>query len=372
MITRAHNLLLVVPAKASVDALASMIALYTHLAHSNDHRQHVDEVSPSHLPPGLQFLSGSSQVRTEPLQQTEIIIDIAAADAVKKVTQEQLTGGTRLRLTAAPDSAVRRDQIEISVRSLPYDSVVVIGAADLEELGPLFTENADFFYSTPSVNIDHRAANEQFGTVNLVDITAGSVAEVMHELISAQTAGPLPPDVTTALYAGIVAGTDSFQKPTTTPRSFQTAAQLIQQQANRELVIQHLVKTKPLKIIKLLGSLYARLRREESVNLYWTSLEAGDFLESGALAEDIPVVMHELAGTIAGFNAALLLYQTTAGSRQYFAYVLLGPGLRTRRREIQELLTAAKENGALTFTIAAPSLEAAEKVAHEKMKQILP
>lgn len=371
LLTAASSLLLVTPPKASLDAIAAMISLALFLDQNTKERPlRLDPVSPAHVPAALQFLPGSSQVKTEPARQTEIIVDIAGPAAITDIRREQLTGGTRLRLAVA-DTALTREQVEVAVRRLPYDSVVIIGAADLEELGPTFTEHTDFFYSTPSLNIDHRAANEHFGTVNLVDITAGSVAEVMHELIT-NFPQSLTPNVATALYAGIVAGTDSFQKPSTTPRSFQVAAQLIEQQADRETVIQHLVKTKPLKLIKLLGSLYARLRCEESVGLYWTSLEASDFLESRASAEDIPAVMHELSNNIAGFTAAFLLYQTSTDSPQYFAYLMLGRGLKQRRREIQEVLGAAKENSALTFTITAPSLEAAEKTAHDKMRQILP
>src|SRR3989344_647990 len=194
--------------------------------------------------------------------------------------------------------------------ALPCDAVVVIGALDLEELGPLFANHADFFYNTPILNIDHRAANEQFGTVNLIDATAGSCAEVVYELLQHLASRKLAGDIATALYAGIVAGTDSFQKPSTTPRSFQTAARLIEADANREAVIQHLVKTKPLNLIKLTGAIYARLRYEEQVQLYWSILEPTDFQTSHSSSTDIPAAMKELTSNIAGFNATFVLYET--------------------------------------------------------------
>jgi len=184
------------------------------------------------------------------------------------------------------------------------------------------------------------------------------------------------PDIATALYAGIVAGTDSFQKPSTTPRSFQVAAHLIEHKADRETVIQQLVKTKPLKLIKLTGSIYARLSYEEQVRLFWSTLEAADFQTSGAASSDIPYVMHDLINNIAGFNAAFLLYQATTPLPNqpsvFTVYLVLGKGLTQRSREIQEILSATKQNGALIFSITAPTIEAAEKTAHDKIKQILP
>jgi len=373
IISRASSILLVVPEKASTDAIASMIGLYIHLQNNDKTTHHrIDQVSPSHLPSSLQFLAGSSQVKMEPLAQSEVIIDMVGPSGVSDVRHEHINGGIRVHLTFPPNTDISKDQLETSVRRLPYDAAIIVGATDLEDLGQLFTNNADFFYNTPVINIDHRPANEHFGTVNLVDITAGSSAEVALDFIENLNQNSIDTETATALYAGIVSGTDSFQKPSTTPRSFQAAAKLIDLEANREEVIQHLVKTKPLRLIRLVGSVYAHLHFEESVGLYWTILEANDFIESKATAEDIPSVMHELTNNIAGFNAAFLLYQTSNSSNQYFAYLLLGKGLSSRRREIQEILSATKENGALTFSINAPSIEAAEKVAHDKIRQITP
>lgn len=381
IINKASSLLLIVPAKASHDSLASMIAIYLSLQPTSDsnNSQLIDEVSPSHLPHTLQFLAGSAQIKTEPTLQPEIVIDIIDSLAVNNIRQEELNGSLRIHLSFAPSTNITKDQIEISIRALPYEAVIVIGASDLEELGDTFTKNADFFYNTPIINIDHRAANEHFGTVNLVDVTASSLAEIAYNLILDRN-NSINPEIATALYAGIVSGTDSFQRPSTTPRSFQIAAKLIEQKANREDVIQHLIKTKPLKLIKLIGSIYARLRNEDHTKLYWTVLEATDFIESGATAYDIPAAMQELTNNIAGFNAAFLLYESPPSPRtapkhsdqQFFVYLILGKGLRQRRQEIQEILSANKENGAITFNITALSVEAAEREAHDKIKQILP
>ena len=375
---RAHDVLLAVPEKASSDALASLVALYLALAdRASRAGATLAAISPSHLPRTLQFLAGSSQIKVAPTEQPEIILDIASAAPIKHIRPEELQGGTRLHISLPAGEVITKDKLETSVRLLPYDAAVIIGALDLEELGSLFAQHTDFFYSTPIINLDHRAANEHFGTINLVDITAGSSAEVTYDLINALNPERLPPNIATALYAGIVAGTDSFQRPSTTPRSFQVAAQLIEAEADREAVIQHLVKTKPLRIIKLTGAIYARLRYEESVGLYWTILEPTDFQESGATSNDVPQAMHELASNIAGFTAAFLIYETQPAApqdshRRYVVYLLLGKGLSSRRREIQELLAATGQNGALTFTVTAPSIEAAEQQAHEHVRQMLP
>ena len=83
--------------------------------------------------------------------------------------------------------------------------------------------------------------------------------------------------------------------------------------------------------------------------------------------------MQELANNIAGFNAAFLLYEPqTPTPNHYYTYLLLGKGLKPARREMQELLGATRENSALKLTIAAVSLEAAERSILEKIRGALP
>ncbi|MBI1833989.1 MAG: hypothetical protein HYR90_04150 [Candidatus Andersenbacteria bacterium] len=369
IIHRSSGVLLVVPEKPSADAFASMVATYlTLLEH---YKGNVDAVSPSHVPQQLQFLSGSSQVKMQPAYQPDVVLDIAGPQKVEDVRYESLRGGVRVHVVLSEGASVEKDNIETHVRALPYDAVLVFGAADLEELGDLFTKHADFFYGTPIINIDYRARNEHFGTVNLVDITASSVAEVTHELIRELVGDKLPPNIATCLYAGIVAATDSFQSPTTRPRAFELAAQLMNQEADKESVIQHLVKTKPLHLLKLSGRLYARLKHDEYGGIFWSLLKAVDFSDSGATSEDIPTALAELEKNIAGYNLALVLHEETPGER-YVAYISLGKGLRGRRDEILQQLAAKRINGLMTVAIIAPNLEEAEKQALQFARSVLP
>lgn len=369
LIHRASRLLLVIPAKPSFDAFSSMAALYLALLGVKDEKS-LDAVSPSHVPVNLQFLPGSSQVVMVPQEQPDVILDIAGPTKTLAIREEPLPGGLRLHITFPPEVKLTKDQLETLVRALPYDAAIVLGAADLEELGEIFTQHTDFFYNTPIINIDHRARNEHFGTINLVDITASSVAEATSNLIRTLQKNGLTSDIATCLYAGIVAATDSFQKPSTTPQAFQLAADFMQAGADKEAVIQHIVKTKPLSLLKLLGRTFARLRYEEGGGLYWSLLRPLDFSESGASSDIIPDVMRELTSNIAGFNAAFLLDERQSG--QYSIYLLLGKGLTSRREEIQSNLEAQKQNSALVFTMSAPSLAAAESTALQKIRAILP
>jgi nanoRNase/pAp phosphatase (c-di-AMP/oligoRNAs hydrolase) len=368
VIQKSPNILLLVSAKPSADAFASMVALY--MALLNRQKGEIDAVSSSHVPRNLQFLPGSSQTSMQPKVQPEIVMDVAGPSTITHMRHDQLNGGMRLHITLSEGAEINKEHIEVHVRQLPYDAVIVFGISDLEALGDVFTHHADFFYNTPVINIDHRANNEHFGTVNLVDITASSIAEITYELIQDLTRNDIEPGIATALYAGIVAATDSFQKPSTTPRAFKLAADLMYKLAYKESVFQHLVKTKPLHLLKLAGRTYARLRYDEYGQLFWSILRPLDFQESGAKPEHISEVMRELSNNISGYNAAFILYEDTHG--RYTVYLLLGKGLTKRRQDIQQKLEAKRENGALLVTIPASSLEEAEEAALERVRTILP
>jgi len=369
LIDRASRVLLIVPERASLDAIASMIALYLVLQERFEDR--IDEVSAQHVPTNLQFLAGSSQVRTQPEAQHEVTLDIAGPTGVDDIRTTPLQGGVRVHVTLPAGSEVTKDELETTVRVMPYDLVIVLGAADLEELGDTYTNHTDFFFSTPIINIDHVAKNEHFGTINIVDITTGSVAEVVYELIESMLGTEEIDSATaTALYAGVVAGTDSFQRPSTTPRSFQVAARLMEREADRDAVIQNLVKTKPLSLLKLSGRLYARLRYDEHLLLYWSIVRGVDFQESEAEREDLPRAMFELANNISDFNVAFVL--SAEEDNTFTSYILLGKGLQPRRAEITERLSATGQDGLLQVSVPASSLEDAEAKTLELARSIVP
>lgn len=373
---RSDNILLLVPPKPSADAFASCLSTY--LALLEHHPGHIDAVSPSHVPPALQFLPGSSQIIMEPQTEPQIILDIAGPTTIKQVRHHSLEGGLRIHISLPAQQssksevgpALTKDSIEVHVRALPYDALITFGTTDLEELGPLFTNHADFFYNTPIINIDHRSSNEHYGTVNLVDITASSIAEVTHEFISTLKDINITGNIATCLYAGIVAATESFQKPSTTPHAFALAADLLNHQADKELVIQNLVKTKPLPLLKLSGRAFARLRYDEHGRLFWTLLKDVDFRDSGADSDLITDVMHELESNISGFNVAFIIYPTQ--SNTYAACVKLGKGLLKRRQDIQKELGATRLNGLLHLPLPTNSIEQAEDQALEKIRKIVP
>jgi hypothetical protein len=228
-----------------------------------------------------------------------------------------------LRITVRPAPHVAADaQVALERGAYPWDCVVTLGSPRLHALGELFTAHAPFFYQTPLVNIDRGTANEFFGTVNLVPATAGTIAEVVTDLLEVLGGTHLfSPEIATCLLAGITAATQSFRAPTTTPRTFQVASLLTEQNADRQTVIRRLFHTHTLPELRLLGRALTRME-ELSPRALWSFLSQQDFTEHDASPDLVPTVFQELLQWVGDQRTALLTFERPVGSLE--ALVALG------------------------------------------------
>lgn len=321
LLTRSQRgVLLIVPAEPSADALATALALSLAL---DGLGKTPTLVSSSHVPPLLQFLPGSSQVRAGITQSPELRLEIPlGGQRPSHVHWEVL--GDHLRITVQPerDLPFPETDVRVSRGAYPWDLVVTVGVKNLHALGATFTDHARFFYDTPIVNIDRGSANEFFGTVNLVPAIPGTVAEVAMDLLEALGGvNLLTPEVATSLLAGVIAGTDSFRSPTTSPKTFQTASQLIEQEADHAAIVRHLFRTHALPELRLLGRALARLQ-ELGGNLLVSTLKQSDFTESGTTPDTVPSVLSELVEWSGERRPAALAFERQAGALE--ALVSLG------------------------------------------------
>jgi len=78
-----------------------------------------------------------------------------------------------------------------------YDLIIIAGTPDIEALGGIYTANPEFFYQVPVVNIDCHSANEEYGQINLVDITAVATAEIVFNLLCDYDRSVIDEDIAT-------------------------------------------------------------------------------------------------------------------------------------------------------------------------------
>lgn len=219
-----------------------------------------------------------------------------------------------LEIYLSPQSGVwSQKDIRTHETDYKYDLIVAIDTPDLESLGRIYEDNADFFYRTPIINIDSNTANEHFGQINHIELTATSTSEIIYNIYENINRHFIDENTATLLLAGMINKTKSFKSNNVTPQTLAAASQLVSLGARREEIIHNFYRTRNISTLKLWGRALARLKADEALGLVWTILTRDDFILSAASTDDIEDVIDELLINSPSASAILILYEDNGG-----------------------------------------------------------
>ena len=238
----------------------------------------------------------------------------------------------------------------------PFDVIVCLGAQEKESFGALTDHMSDLFYEVPVINIDNSGANDRYGKINIVQVTASSVSEMCADLLEKLSEDVLTESVAQCLLTGVISATDSFQNKNTTPQSLRLASRLMDVGADQQTIIKNLYKTQPLPLLKLWGRVMSKMQWDERVKLVWATITKEDFSFSGASGNDLTYILDKLKENYTAGKIFLLLFQENGSVHGVVNFSRLGED-----SALTEQLRATKKNGAYTFDCPQSSLAKAEK-----------
>ncbi|MFA4873206.1 MAG: hypothetical protein WC659_04705 [Patescibacteria group bacterium] len=312
IIERSKSILLTFRKNWSVDALTSALAVSQVLTRME--KSNTIAASGFEAPAHLAFLPGIDRVRPSLEAMRKFIITLALRNAeVEEFTYDIVDGKLVISIIPRKGFFAPHD-VTTGSSDWRYDLVMVFDTPDLESLGGLYTESPEFFYRTPTVNIDHTTHNEHYGKINLIDVTAAATAEVVANLFTSWDMKLVDDAVATNLLTGITAETESFRLPTVTPQTLSLASQLVSMGAKREEIVSNLYRTKTVASLKLWGRALARLKQDTLAQCVWSVLPATDFERAGGTVDDLVGVMDELMVSIPKTRIALLIAETAANA----------------------------------------------------------
>lgn len=308
LIEKSKKILLVAKEHPDEDLIAAMIALALVLEKIN---KEIDMVCTGFFPTSLSFLPHYKRIKNEVKASKNFVISLDTSKVkVAQFSYDFDEDGNRLNIFITPEGGeFNSEHLSTKTTGFGYDLIIILGSPDLESLGPLYEKSAGLFYETPIINIDHSSSNEQFGEVNLIDPKATSVSEVLYSIIESFGADLIDENVSTALLAGIVASTRSFQADNTSPQAFSVAASLISFGADQQKVVKSMLKNKTLPYLKLWGRALARLKRDSASKFTWTLLTSQDFKKTNARQEDFQGLENELFLAMPETEIAAILYE---------------------------------------------------------------
>lgn len=222
------SVLITFASNPSPDSVAAALAFYLSLKSSG---KKVAVVSSSPVTVRDSNLVGLDKVKTE-LGGNNLVITLnVPEDRVDKVTSN--TEGGHLNLIINPrDGAepVTEKDIVFSYSGAIADLIVVVGAADLKDVGQLVDTENELFTSSTIANISNQVGS--FGAINITD-PSSSNSELVTALLK-ELGLPMDVDIANNLMSGIEAGTDNLSSPNMTADTFEALAVLYRTGARRQ------------------------------------------------------------------------------------------------------------------------------------------
>lgn len=150
-----------------------------------------------------------------------LALGIALMETGKKVTLTTIDP-VPYKYRFLPGSHLIKEWKEVNDRE--YNYLIVLDCSDLSRLEPL---SQDLFVRERMINIDHHVSNEFFAEYNYVDTGAGSVGEIIFELLKKMNI-KITSDMALCLYVAVCTDTGSFRYSNTSARTHRIAAQLLE------------------------------------------------------------------------------------------------------------------------------------------------
>ena len=265
------------------------------------------------LPKTLSFFTCNNEVcGTLPQLRRTVLTIQTEKTPVHTLSHEQ--GDQTLRIELTPSAGMwKPEDIHINTEGYRYDLIILIGARDLNAIGPLFEQYADFFHDTPIINIDHSPENEHFGQINIVDINSTSCSEVCFELFERTDTSAVDENIATCLLTGMIHKTKSFRGPQVTPKTLRVAGQLVAKGAKRDEIVQKLYKTKSVAALKLWGRALSRLKSNTELHIIWTMLTKQDFASTEGNPEDLHSIVDDILSTTPESQIVAILFERGQG-----------------------------------------------------------
>jgi phosphoesterase RecJ-like protein len=308
-IKKAKKILILGHQKPEGDFLGAALALETALKNLE---KTVEVVISDSLPEIYSFLPNTKNLKNE--------IEMVEGKILRIDTEKYPVSGMKyqkndkhLDIILESDKNLKFQFVEI-INGIPKpDLIIVLDTADVEKIDSAYDKNTELFFEVPVINIDHHAGNEYFGSVNLVDLTATSTCEILVSLFEALGVKIADPDTATCLLTGIIADTQSFRSPSTTPKSLTVAAQLLAAGGRQQEIITHLYKKRPMALLKLWGEMLAGISLDKTHRFAWTKVQMSELEGTGITATDVFDAADELLSNTPDADTILILCEVAKG-----------------------------------------------------------
>lgn len=190
-----------------------------------------------------------------------------------------------------------------------YNLVIVFDSGDLRYAGV-----HDHLKRLPSgyklINFDHHVTNERFGQLNIVLPEASSTSEIVYRFFT-ENGIAMDDRMATSLLTGLYTDTSNFSNAATTPLAIEAASKLMAAGARHLEILRHLLRDKPVDVLRIWGILLSRLRLNQEFDVAATYLLRSDV--GGGPTDIADGLANFLNGVVGGTDTLLVLRELPNG-----------------------------------------------------------
>ena len=180
------------------------------------------------------------------------------------------------------------------------DAAILVDCADPARAGTAGALIAALPATTPRGIIDHHVSNRSDAPTAWIDPTAAATCEMI-TLLGIALDADLAADggaIASALGAGLIMDTATFQHGNTTPRTLQVAALLLAAGAPLSDISRRLYRSRPLSQLLLHARVLGRVQRSDRGRTVWAALSRPDLEATGSAVDESEGIVDALAQVV--------------------------------------------------------------------------
>jgi bifunctional oligoribonuclease and PAP phosphatase NrnA len=359
-IKKANNILITFNKIWNGDTVASALALHLFLKKMNKN----SEIAAEQFENGklYDFLPSYKQIQNSLLNLRKFIISLNISNAKVDKIKYKMADNVLDFIISPKEGFFTSSDIKSKSESFKYDLIITLDTPDLESLGTIYDNDTEFFYKAPIINIDHHSNNEEFGQINIVELTSIATSEILYNLFAKQFKEKIDEDIATCLLAGIISKTKSYKTQNITPQALTVSSELITAGARREEIVNKLYRSRSINVLKLWGRVLARLTGELNDELIWSVLSNNDFEKTATSKKDLSEVIDELIINIPQAKIVVMIHESKSNNDKPRTEALI-----YSIKNINSLNLTRKWNPVGTKSLAKISLEKTLKEAENEI-----
>ncbi len=162
-----------------------------------------------------------------------------------------------------------QEMLQTTLGDEHFDLIIALDAGELTRYGTLYEQHRSFLDSVRILNIDHHISSSGCGQVNIIEPEAASTTELL-VLFQQQAGLTLTKDAAVCLLTGLITDTGSFQYTSTTPRTMEVGALLLEAGAVAETIVKPIFRTRPLAHVRFNAAAIDNIQMSEDGRIMWS------------------------------------------------------------------------------------------------------